>query len=488
MAKARVAIGDQLKAYGPLVADERDKALLVQVTERSGAYFETQKLVIAEAANEAEGGDAASKRHFGPGRATFNPLRESVDKWWEYNEKLSAETTEAGRAAYDKVLWVFALVTVGALGVGVAAAVIITRSITGPVARAIDAVTRVAAGDLTHRVYADTKDEMGRLLAALDDMTTKLAGMVGEVRRGCAEINTAAAEIAQGNGDLSARTEQQASNLEETAASVEQIAATVKGTAENSRQADELAGHASQVARAGGAAVGEVVSTMDEIQNSSRKIGDIIGVIDGIAFQTNILALNAAVEAARAGEQGRGFAVVASEVRSLAQRSAEAAKEIKSLIGESVAKVESGSQLVHNARTTIEQMVNEVAKVGGLIGEINVSSREQADGVAQINVAVGLLDQATQQNAALVEQTAAAAESLRQQTDRLAHTVSAFRIDDGDRPVHQAQAAPAHKAPPRTSAKPPAAARSVPRARPPAADNVVTPVAAARNEGAWKKF
>jgi methyl-accepting chemotaxis protein len=326
------------------------------------------------------------------------------------------------------VLWVFGLLVIGALAVGVAAAVVITRSITRPVQQALAAVKAVAGGDLTQRLHSDARDELGELVSALDDMTQNLARMVSGVRSGCSEINLAAAEIAHGNSDLSSRTESQASSLEQTAASVEQMAAQIKANAENARAADQIASNASDVAHAGGEAVGEVVRTMEDISAASRKIADIIGVIDGIAFQTNILALNAAVEAARAGEQGRGFAVVAGEVRTLAQRSAEAAKEIKSLIGASVERVESGSRQVLGARETIERLVTEVKRVTDLVAEITVSSREQADGVGQISAAVGALDQTTQQNAALVEQTAAAAESMRQQADQLNSAVSAFRV------------------------------------------------------------
>jgi len=507
--KARAELGKQLKAYEPLVADAEDKGFMQKVGEQGAAYFAVQAKVLQAAdqgASDPTQTTQARTLTFGPGRAAFNPLRESIGKWWEYNEKLSADTATAAAASYNRVLWTFALVSIGALLAGVIAAIWITRSITAPVARAIEAVKAVAGGDLTMRLHSDSRDELGQLITTLDDMTVNLARMVSDVRGGCSQINVAAAEIAQGNGDLSARTENQASNLEETAASVEQMTAQIKGNADNARQADQLANHASEVAQSSGQAVGKVVTTMDEISASSRKISDIIGVIDGIAFQTNILALNAAVEAARAGEQGRGFAVVASEVRSLAQRSAEAAKEIKTLIGDSVAKVESGSSLVHGARETIEQLVNEVRKVTDLVGEIMVSSREQADGVTQINVAVSQLDQATQQNAALVEETAAAAESMRQQTDKLAQTVSAFKVNEPGQvaartpaPVHRpaAKSAPVAYKPaaapaPRPSAKAampvkpaakPAPARAAAAPRPAAA-----PAPAADASGDWETF
>ena len=464
--KARAELGKQLKVYEPLAADAEDKGFMQKVGEQGAAYFAVQAKVLQAADQGAADPSQATQAKtltFGPGRSAFNPLRETITKWWQYNEKLSANTTAAAEMAYRKVVWTFALMAGGALLVGIVAAWLITRSITVPVSRAIKAVKLVAGGDLSQRVQADSRDELGELLSTLDEMTLSLARMVSDVRNGCGQINVAAAEIAQGNGDLSARTENQASNLEETAASVEQMTAQIKGNADNARQADQLANHASEVAQSSGQAVGKVVTTMDEISAASRKISDIIGMIDGFAFQTNILALNAAVEAARAGEQGRGFAVVASEVRSLAQRSAEAAKEIKTLIGDSVAKVESGSTLVHGARETIEQLVNEVRKVTDLVGEITVSSREQSDGVAQINVAVSQLDQATQQNAALVEQTAAAAESMRQQTDKLAQTVSAFKLNEQGLSAARSPAArPAHSPKPMPAAAPRPAAKATP--------------------------
>ena len=429
--KARADLRQRLKDYELLVSDDQDRALLKKVGDGLSAYFAVQDKVLKaseDSAADPTQGTAAREMTFGAARVAFNPVRETVSQWWDYNEKIAGATTEAAVAAYSRVLWTFAIVSLVALVIGVLAALAITRSITGPVQRAAQAVRAVAGGDLTQRLNGSSRDELGQLLEGLDEMTQNLARMVSGVRQGCDQLNVAAAEIAQGNADLSARTESQASSLEETAASVEQMAAQIKANADNARQADQLANHASEVAGAGGVAVGEVVTTMDAISASSRKIGDIIGTIDGIAFQTNILALNAAVEAARAGEQGRGFAVVAGEVRLLAQRSAEAAKEIKSLIGDSVGKVESGSAQVLSARETIGQMVNEVRKVTDLVGEITVSSREQSEGVGQINAAVSQLDQMTQQNAALVEESAAAAESLREQSARMAEAIGVFKL------------------------------------------------------------
>jgi methyl-accepting chemotaxis protein len=331
-------------------------------------------------------------------------------------------------------------------------------------------VQAVAEGDLTWHAPVRAGDEHS-LLANLGRMTTSLSRAVGELRAAVTQVSTASREIAQGNADLSSRTEQQASNLQQTAASMEQMTSSVKQNADAARQANQLAASASQVAAKGGAVVGEVVSTMDQISASSRKIADIIGVIDGIAFQTNILALNAAVEAARAGEQGRGFAVVAGEVRNLAQRSAQAAREIKSLIGESVEKVETGSKLVNDAGQTMSDIVAQVKRVTDLIGEITSSTLEQSNGIGQVNQAVAQLDQMTQQNAALVEQSAAAAESLKEQADRLAQAVAIFKLSRSQtrQLIAEAQAASRGATVARAAPAPQAASRTPPAAPPSAA-------------------
>jgi methyl-accepting chemotaxis protein len=321
-------------------------------------------------------------------------------------------------------------VLLGAAGLfALATTIWIIRSVTRPIAEAVTIARGVASGNLSMDFRADGTNETGLLLGALHEMKTRLAHIVGDVRGNAEGVASASAQISQGNNDLSARTEQQASALQQTAASMEQLGATVRQNADNARQADQLARGASSVAIRGGEVVGQVVETMKGINDSSRKVADIIGVIDGIAFQTNILALNAAVEAARAGEQGRGFAVVASEVRSLAQRSAEAAKEIKALIAASVERVEQGTSQVDRAGETMREVVASIRRVTDIVAEISAASTEQSTGVAQIGEAVSQMDQATQQNAALVEESAAAAESLKGQAHQLVGAVAVFTLE-----------------------------------------------------------
>ena len=338
----------------------------------------------------------------------------------------AARDAEATYRSTSALMW-----GLGAAALALAALVAwwITRSITRPLARALDVANTVAAGDLTSRIEVTTRDETGHLLQALKTMNASLAHTVGTVRVGTDAIAVAAGQVAVGSQDLSGRTEQQASALEEAASSMEELTSTVRQNADNARQANGLAEAASGVAARGGAVIAQVVDTMDAINASSTKITDIIGVIDGIAFQTNILALNAAVEAARAGEQGRGFAVVASEVRNLAQRSAAAAKEIKGLIGDSSGKVADGSRLVAEAGATMAEIVDSVRRVTDIMTEISAASLEQTEGIEQINHAVAQMDEGTQQNAALVEEAAAAAAAMREQSTRLAQAVSVFRID-----------------------------------------------------------
>jgi methyl-accepting chemotaxis protein len=337
----------------------------------------------------------------------------------------------------------------------------ITRSITLPLNRAVQIAQNIAAGDLTARIEAGATDETGQLLRALKDMNDSLVRIVGAVRIGTDTIATASSQIASGNLDLSSRTEQQAASLEETASSMEEMTSTVKQNADNARQANQLAVSASEVAVKGGAVVSQMVGTMGAINESSKKIVDIIGVIDGIAFQTNILALNAAVEAARAGEQGRGFAVVAAEVRNLAQRSAGAAKEIKELIGDSVEKVDAGAKLVDQAGATMNEVVASVRRVTDIIGEITAASHEQTSGIEQINQAIAQMDEVTQQNAALVEEAAAAAGSLQDQAENLVKTVSVFKVERTQAAVNAParRLAPVAVAPTRAAKRPAFAAQ-----------------------------
>ena len=317
---------------------------------------------------------------------------------------------------------------IAALAIGMGLAITMGRIIAAPLQDAVGIARRVAGGDLGAEISVHSKDETGQLLQALQTMNEGLRQVVGQVRNGTDSIATASTEIATGNLDLSRRTEQQATALEETASALEELTSTVKQNTDNARQANQLAMAASGVAARGGGVVGEVVQTMEAINDASNRIVEIISVIDGIAFQTNILALNAAVEAARAGEQGRGFAVVASEVRSLAQRSATAAKEIGGLISDSVRQVDEGTQLVHAAGGTMGKIVQSVQQVATIIGEISTAAREQTTGLSQVGEAVSQLDQMTQQNAALVEESSAAAQGLRVQAQQLAELVEAFRL------------------------------------------------------------
>ncbi|MBP6900733.1 MAG: HAMP domain-containing protein [Burkholderiaceae bacterium] len=338
--------------------------------------------------------------------------------------KAQAEAAEASTrqaVALDVGLSLLALV------IGAAVAWRIARSVQGPIEQAVQVAERIAGGQLDNPLPPHGGDEIGRLLGAVGSMQDKLRSLVTEIRQTAESIQVASAEVATGNQDLSQRTEQAAGNLQQTASAMEQVTSTVRQSADAASQANQLAGSAASVAQRGGEVVGQVVATMDQINQSSKKIADIIGTIDGIAFQTNILALNAAVEAARAGEQGRGFAVVAAEVRNLAQRSAAAAREIKTLISASVERVEVGSRLVGDAGSTMGEIVASVQRVSDIIGEITAATQEQSSGLAQVNGAVAQLDQATQQNAALVEQSAAAAESLKDQAQRLAGLVGTFR-------------------------------------------------------------
>jgi methyl-accepting chemotaxis protein len=358
----------------------------------------------------------------------------AIDKMVSHQTELMAQTSDVAISeAHSATMMVMVLSVIATLLAAIAG-LIITRSIVRPINEAILLAETVAEGDLTCVIEVRSTDETGRLLSALKRMNENLRRTVSEVRMGATHIVTASSQIASGNLDLSSRTEEQAASLEQTAASMEELTATAKHNAENANEASRLAVSASEVAVQGGAAVSQVVATMSSIHSSSGKIVDVIGLIDGIAFQTNILALNAAVEAARAGEQGRGFAVVATEVRTLAQRSATAAKEIKTLIGDSVTQVDRGTELVNRAGETMKEVVVSIQRVASIISEIAGASQEQMKGIEQVNLAVGQMDEVTQQNAALVEEAAAAAQSLEEQAVRLTKTVSVFKdVDSGVR-------------------------------------------------------
>ncbi len=391
----------------------------------------------------------------------------------EYQEKLMEQAGEATIATVDRMALTGLGGTLAALVMAVAAGVAVTRTVTRPIRDVVHTLRTVANGDLTARVTVDRKDELGELQQALADTVGALRQLLSDVRSGIDSVTTASGEIAAGNQDLSSRTEQQASSLQETASSMEELTTTVRQSADTARAASNLAANASLAARHGGGVVNQVVGTMDEISASSRQIVEIVSVIDGIAFQTNILALNAAVEAARAGEQGRGFAVVAGEVRMLAQRSAEAAREIKALIGASADKVEAGSRQVAEAGEAMQEIVTQVRKVSELINEIAGTATAQSRGIEQVNTAVTQMDQVTQQNAALVEESAAAASSLSHQAQTLAEAVARFRVAQQACPAVTAAVADSRRIPPRR-----AEAAAAPRGR----------RAAPPSELAWESF
>ena len=400
------------------VRSQEGKDLVAKIKESRDRYVASiQKTLDLVSTNR----DEASKLAFG--------LRIMVDhqqKIFTNNGELSAQTYSSSRSQ-------MIIASLIAVILGIAGALWITRSITKPINQAVFIAETIASGDLTKDFEAQSTDETGQLIQALHDMKESLVRIVGEVHIGTDTILHAAGEISQGNFDLSARTEAQAGALEETASSMEELTSTVRQNADNAKQADKMAMQSSEVAIKGGDAVSQVVDTMEAINESSKKIVDIISVIDGIAFQTNILALNAAVEAARAGEQGRGFAVVASEVRNLAQRSAAAAKEIKELIGNSVEKVDIGSRQVQVAGSTMNEVVMSIKKVTDIMGEITSASQEQSQGIDQINEVITSMDNTTQQNAALVEEAAAASKALSDQANELMKVVSAFKINDSRR-------------------------------------------------------
>ncbi|WP_050463303.1 methyl-accepting chemotaxis protein [Herbaspirillum autotrophicum] len=417
-----------LNELNKVVTDEKGKALMVKINQLRGEYGNTRKEILRLLEQDAR--EEATIYLLKQVRPLQTRYMDEITNLIRYQDSLMFSAAAEISAQYLQARNILIGLTALAILLATAIATLVTRSITRPITRALQVAESVAAGDLTSRFEAPLQDETGRLLQALQTMNQNLLTIVAKVRRSTDNIATASTEIASGNMDLSSRTESQAGALEETASSMEQLTTTVGQNADNARQANQLAASASAVAVQGGSVVDQVIETMSAIHASSKKIVDIISVIDGIAFQTNILALNAAVEAARAGEQGRGFAVVASEVRSLAQRSASAAKEIKLLIDASVENVDAGSKLVEQAGATMTEVVDSVRRVTDIVAEISSASQEQSDGIVQINEAVTEMDEVTQQNAALVEQAAAAAKSLQDEAAQLSQVVSVFNIDD----------------------------------------------------------
>jgi methyl-accepting chemotaxis protein len=432
--------GKLQKELESLVQSAQGKALLAEIATERAKYSAMRNEGFKM--KSALGADNAEVKAFFETKVIpeMRIYVATIEKLATYQEQLFTDADTSIDAIVVSATRILIGLGIAALAIGAACGWLLTRSITRPLAHAVGLARQVASGDLTADIRAESRDEVGDLVLALKTMNDNLLKTVTEVRAGTETIVTASQQIASGNLDLSSRTEQQASSLEETASSMEELTSTVRQNADNARQANVLAKNASQIAAHGGEVVSQVVATMASINASSKKIGDIIAVIDGIAFQTNILALNAAVEAARAGEQGRGFAVVASEVRNLAQRSAAAAKEIRGLISDSVTKVEAGGRLVDEAGVTMQEIVQGIGRVTDIMADITSASAEQSTGIEQVNEAITQMDGVTQQNAALVEEAAAAAASLQEQATTLAQLVSVFNVGHG-RPGAMRQAA-----------------------------------------------
>ena len=425
-AESANATTELIKQIEALLSTEAEKKLYAELVEIRKTYSSSRdEIAKLKAGGKTEEAMKLLDSTFLPSAELY---QKKVTEFLDIQRgMLNSKASTIEKAELSSRIELIVLGTIAVL-LGMFAAWWLTRSITRPLDEAVIVAETVAAGDLTAQIEVKYQDETGKLLQALKNMNASLVGIVAQVRTGSDSLMTAASQIAAGNQDLSSRTEQQASSLEETASSMEELTTTVRHNGESAAQANQLAISASDIASKGGTVVSEVVQMMEAINASSKKMVDIINVIDGIAFQTNILALNAAVEAARAGEQGRGFAVVASEVRNLAQRSASAAREIKTLIDDSVGKIESGSRLVNEAGSTMTEIVGSIRSVTDIMGEITAATREQVDGIAQVNQAVSQMDQVTQQNAALVEEAAAAAESMQHQTAALVQAVSVFNI------------------------------------------------------------
>ncbi|WEE79688.1 methyl-accepting chemotaxis protein [Comamonas testosteroni] len=455
-------LAEAKKLYEPLIVTAEERELYTQFLRERERYVELNKQLF-EISRRGDK-DQAKQLLGGESLKLYDQSSVTLQKLIKFNSDVARGETLASERVYDRAVSMLALAALMAVLVAAGAGIWLVRSIRAPLEQAVQAADRVANGDLSGVIRVEREDETGRLLSALERMQSSLVQTVRSVRQNAEGVASASSQIASGNADLSGRTEEQASALEETAASMEQLGSTVRQNADNARAANQMAVNASQVAAQGGAVVAEVVETMKGINNSSQQIADIITVIDSIAFQTNILALNAAVEAARAGEQGRGFAVVAGEVRTLAQRSAEAAKEIKALISTSVQRVEQGTQLVDKAGATMADIVSAISRVTDLMAEISAASQEQSQGVAQVGEAVTQMDQTTQQNAALVEESAAAAGALRKQAQDLVQAVAVFQLPASA--LHDQApkaAAPTRQAPVRRVAARPATMPAAPR-------------------------
>ncbi|TFW28054.1 methyl-accepting chemotaxis protein [Duganella callida] len=426
--KSRQKAADYLETYAKGAAYEgEDPALKKELIDSAKALFAVlDKTIDALAKDDAALYSEVNIKELTPSGAAFSA---ALDKFEKQSDDQVNALLERRAGEYRVVMWLVALGLIGAAALVIGVHLFLRKVVLLPLERSVDLLDQVARGDLTAHIDESGDNEIARLLKAIQRMQKDLLSTVARVRNGADVINTGAQELAAGNMELSSRTETQASSLEETAASIEELTSTVKQNSENAQQARALVEDASATAAQGGEVMQQVVSTMNDINDASRKIVDITSVIDGIAFQTNILALNAAVEAARAGEQGRGFAVVATEVRNLAQRSASAAKEIKVLIDDSVQKIQLGTNLVEQAGSTMSTLVGNVHQVTTIVGEIAVASREQSEGIDQVNQAVAQMDQVTQQNAALVEEAAAATQSLQDQASDLQQTVSVFKIN-----------------------------------------------------------
>jgi methyl-accepting chemotaxis protein len=424
--EAENQFADAMSVYEKTITGADEAQLAEQIKTAWANYLAVDKQVLA--LSESNNQEAASALVSGDSATAFAAVTEAINKDVAFQTSGSSTARDGAAATYHSALIGTGISSVLAIAIGIATAMTITRSITVPMQKAVTIAQTVASGDLTSKIDVQGRDEAAQLLGALKVMNVNLSNLIGQVRTGSETIATGAAQIAAGNTDLSSRTEEQAASLEETAASMEELTSTVRQNAESANEGNTLAANAAEIAVRGGEAVGRVVHTMREISGSSKKVADIIGTIEGIAFQTNILALNAAVEAARAGEQGRGFAVVAGEVRSLAQRAAAAAKEIKELINESVDRVTTGTEQVDEAGRTIDEVVFTVRRMTDLMGEIAGASNEQHKGIEQVGSAVAQMDQVTQQNAALVEQASAAAQSMAEQARRLSDAVSVFKL------------------------------------------------------------